>query len=51
MVGDLLEWEVAAPQRLGIYAVWHDPYGRGLPSDSSVRPDRIILRLADLIEA
>ena len=24
MVGDNLEWEVAAPQRLGIHAIWHD---------------------------
>jgi putative hydrolase of the HAD superfamily len=51
MVGDHLEWEIAAPQRLGIYAIWHDPYGRGLPSDSSVRPDRIIRRLAELLDA
>lgn len=50
MVGDHLEWEVAAPQRLGIHAVWHDPYGRGLPEGSPVRPDRIIRRLAELLD-
>lgn len=50
MVGDHLEWEVAAPQRLGIYAIWHDPYGRGLPSDSPVRPDRIIRRISELLD-
>ena len=26
MVGDNLEWEIAAPQRLGIYAIWYDGY-------------------------
>lgn len=48
MVGDNLEWEVAAPQRLGIYAIWHDHLGEGLPADSPVRPDRIIRSIAEL---
>lgn len=50
MVGDHLEWEVAAPQRLGVYAVWHDGFGRGLPPGSTVRPDRIVRRLAELLD-
>ena len=50
MVGDNLEWEVAAPQRLGIYAIWHDHLGEGLPKDAGVTPDRIIRRLAELLE-
>jgi len=49
MVGDNLEWEVAAPQRLGIHAIWHDHLGRGLPAGSSVRPDRIIRGLPELL--
>jgi putative hydrolase of the HAD superfamily len=49
MVGDNLEWEIEAPQRLGIYAIWHDGYGVGLPPDSPVRPDRIIRRLSELL--
>jgi putative hydrolase of the HAD superfamily len=49
MVGDNLEWEVAAPQRLGIHAIWHDGYGTGLPPDCPVRPDRIIRRLSELL--
>jgi putative hydrolase of the HAD superfamily len=49
MVGDNLEWEVVAPQRLGIHAIWHDPVGQGLPPDSTVRPDRIIRRLSELL--
>jgi putative hydrolase of the HAD superfamily len=50
MVGDNLEWEVTAPQRLGIWAIWHDPHSLGLPPGSEVRPDRIIHRLAELLE-
>lgn len=49
IVGDNLEWEVAAPQRLGIYAVWHDHAGAGLPQGSTVRPDRIIRSLPELL--
>ena len=49
MVGDHLEWEVAAPQRLGIHAVWYDGFGRGLPRDSEIRPDLTIQRLAELL--
>lgn len=48
MVGDNLEWEVAAPQRLGIYAIWHDHLGTGLPEDSPVIPDRIVRSIAEL---
>ena len=49
MVGDNLEWEVISPQRLGIYAIWHDGYGVGLPPDSPIRPDRNIHRLSELL--
>ncbi|MBA4013302.1 MAG: phosphoglycolate phosphatase [Phenylobacterium sp.] len=48
MVGDNLEWEVAAPQRLGIYAIWHDHLGEGLPAGSPIRPDRIVRSIAEL---
>jgi len=50
MVGDNLEWEVTAPQRLGIYAIWFDSEGRGLPRDSAVRPDRIVRALSELLQ-
>jgi putative hydrolase of the HAD superfamily len=50
MVGDNLEWEVAAPQRLGIYAIWHDHLGEGLPPGSPYQPDRIIQTLAELLD-
>ncbi|MFP5468942.1 MAG: HAD family hydrolase, partial [Alphaproteobacteria bacterium] len=50
MVGDNLEWEVAAPKRLGIHTVWHDHTGNGLPENAPAQPDRIIRGLAELTE-
>jgi putative hydrolase of the HAD superfamily len=49
MIGDNLEWEIVAPQRLGIYAIWIDVHGDGLPEGSTVKPDRIIRSLAELL--
>ena len=37
---NLLEWEIAAPQRFGIYAIWFDGYGLGLPPGCGVQPNR-----------
>jgi putative hydrolase of the HAD superfamily len=51
MVGDNLEWEVEVPQRLGIYAIWIDVHGDGLPAESTVKPDRIIRSLTELLPA
>jgi putative hydrolase of the HAD superfamily len=51
MIGDHLEWEVAAPQRLGIVGIWVDVLGEGLPDSSTVRPDRIIRKLSELLVA
>jgi putative hydrolase of the HAD superfamily len=50
MVGDNLEWEVAAPQRLGIHAIWFDAHGIGLPEGSAIRPDRVVRKLSELLE-
>ena len=51
MIGDNLEWEVEVPQRLGIYAIWMDVHGDGLPPGSTVKPDRIIRSLGELLPA
>ncbi len=48
MVGDNLEWDVAAPQWLGITGIWVDRTGAGVPHTHRVRPHRIIQTLADL---
>lgn len=47
-VGDNLEWDVTAPQRLGVYAIWVDARGAGLPPGLHTRPDRIIRSIAEL---
>lgn len=48
MAGDNLEWDVAAPQRLGIFSIWVDRGGEGLPAGHPVRPDRVVRSLAEL---
>jgi len=54
MVGDHLEWDVAARQRLGLRGAWIDVEGRGLPADALARPDLILrafTEIVDLVEA
>jgi putative hydrolase of the HAD superfamily len=48
MIGDNLEWDVVGPQRLGLRTVWIDRHERGLPDDTSVRPDHITASVAGL---
>ncbi|HEV3216345.1 MAG TPA: HAD family hydrolase [Vicinamibacterales bacterium] len=50
MAGDNLEWDVAAPQKIGLFAVWIDGTGKGLPPSSGVRPDRIVRTLSELMK-
>jgi len=50
MVGDNLDWEIAAPQKLGIKGVWVDWRGTGLPIDSDIKPDRIVRSIAELVD-
>jgi putative hydrolase of the HAD superfamily len=48
MVGDHIEFDVAGPQRLGLRGAWLDRAGLGVPTDSAVRPDRILHGLDEL---
>ncbi len=50
MVGDNYEWEVVAPQKLGLCGIWYDPFDAGVPVHATARPVRIIRRLAELVE-
>ena len=50
MVGDNYEWEVVAPQQLGMCGVWYDPFDAGVPAHATHQPSRIIKRLAELVE-
>ena len=47
-IGDNLLWEVEAPQALGIYSVWVDRLGVGLPAGSQVKPNRTVTSIAEL---
>lgn len=49
MVGDNLDWDVAAAQGVGLFGVWVDSSGAGLPAASSVRPDLVIRALPELL--
>jgi putative hydrolase of the HAD superfamily len=49
-VGDNLEWDILAPQKLGMFGIWNDFRGQGLPSDSPIIPDRIITRISELMD-
>ncbi len=49
MAGDHLEFDVDAPQRLGMRGVWVDRRGHGLPARSPVRPHRIVRSLRELV--
>lgn len=50
MVGDNYEWEVEAPQKLGLRGIWYDPFEAGIPAHASAQPTRVIRRLAELLE-
>lgn len=50
MVGDNYEWEVVAPQSLGICGIWYDPFDAGIPAHATAQPSRVIRRLAELVE-
>ncbi len=50
MIGDNLEWDVAAPQRLGMQGIWVDVRSTGLSANSTVRPDGIISTLSGIVD-
>jgi putative hydrolase of the HAD superfamily len=49
MVGDNLEWDVAGAQAVGIFGIWLDKTGAGLPKDSATQPDRIVRSIGELV--
>jgi putative hydrolase of the HAD superfamily len=51
MIGDNLEWDVLGPQRLGLRTVWIDRHARGLPENTTARPDHITKSVAELAAA
>jgi len=47
-VGDHFEWDVAAPKRLGMYAVWVNPAGDPRPPQALEAPDLVVARIDEL---
>ena len=50
MVGDDLERDIAGAQNLGIYSIWIDWRGSGIPLSSVVRPDHTVRSITQLTE-
>ena len=61
MVGDSLEWDVEAPQKIGIKGIWvvwpaskfanmRSMPDQFLPQYSHIRPDRIIRHVRELLD-
>ena len=50
MVGDHLEFDVGAPQRLGLRGVWVDRAGAGLPANADISPHRVVRDLSEMLE-
>ena len=48
MVGDDLERDISPCRALGIYSVWVDGKGRGLPSSAQSHPDLIIKNISEV---
>lgn len=49
MVGDDMAWEVAAPQKLGIYCIWIEGSLMGPPIPDGIVPDRVIRSFPELL--
>lgn len=50
MVGDNLVWDIEAPQKVGISAIWIDYKKKGLSPDSLILPNRIINSISELLQ-
>jgi putative hydrolase of the HAD superfamily len=51
MVGDNLEWDVIAPQRLGLRGAWIDSVGEGLPAAAPIHPHVILRAFTEILDA
>ena len=49
MVGDNLNWDVEAPQRMGIKAIWIDRKETGVPLGSTAPPHRVIRDISEVL--
>ncbi len=49
MIGDRLDWDVLAPQSLGIAGIWYNYLHNDFPEDAAGQPDRIVRSLEELL--
>jgi len=49
MIGDDLARDITGAREMGIFSIWVDWQNKGLPASSSVRPDRIVASIAELV--
>ena len=50
MVGDDLERDIGGAQKVGVFSIWVDWRGGGLPGASFIKPDRIIKSVSELVQ-
>ena len=50
IVGDNLEWEVQAPEKLGFFTIWNDYRREGLPKSKDIVPDMIVNNISELVK-
>jgi putative hydrolase of the HAD superfamily len=48
MVGDDLQRDISGAQALGLFTIWVNWRGGGLPDSSPIKPDRIVRSIAEL---
>lgn len=49
MLGDSLTFDIAPALDLGVEAIWVDRLGIGLPKNAPCTPNRIVSRIADIL--
>jgi putative hydrolase of the HAD superfamily len=48
-IGDNLVWDVFAPMEFGMYGIWVDASGGGLPAGETRKPDRVVKSIRELV--
>ena len=51
MIGDDLNRDILGAQNVGVFSVWNDWRKKGLPDNTSIKPDRTITAISELVLA
>ncbi len=49
MIGDHYLWEVAAPKRYGLHAIWVNRGNLGVEGNEMIKADAIIFHISELL--